>query len=101
LSYRLRVAPQAAAQIRAGAIWWARNRSKAPAAFTEDIEKGFELARSLPSVGEPVRHSRLPGVRRLLLARVRYHLYYSVSHETETVEILALWHTSRGTTPDL
>lgn len=98
---RLRVAPRAAAQIRAAADWWIENRSKAPEAFAEDLERAFDLIGSFPALGERVSHSRLPGVRRMHLARVRYHLYYVVSEETETVEVLALWHTSRGQAPEL
>jgi len=37
--------------------------------------------------------------RRLLLSRIRYRLYYRA--EGEVVEILALWHTSRGTPPPI
>jgi hypothetical protein len=35
------------------------------------------------------------------MARVRYHLYYTVSLDTETIEILSLWHASRGSAPIL
>ncbi len=64
---------------------------------------------SLDSVKEfdSVRHfshlcskPRPPG-RRLLLRRIGYHLYYRVHEENADVEILAFWHTSRGSSPDL
>jgi len=99
LSYRIEVSPKAASQIRVAANWWLKNRPKAREAFSEEIERGFELARTLPSAGEPVWHPHLTGVRRILLGRVRYYLYYSVTPETETVEVLTLWHTSRGSEP--
>jgi len=101
LTYRFRVAPGAEAQIRDAANWWIENRPKAPEAFAEDLERVFEIISSLPGTGEPVFHSRVKGLRRLLMGRVRYHLYYNVDQEGETVEVLALWHTSRGTTPTL
>ena len=101
MTYRFRVAPGAEAQIRDAANWWIENRPKAPEAFAEDLERAFEIISSLPGTGEPVVHSRLKGLRRLLMGRVRYHLYYHVDQERETVEVLALWHTSRGTTPTL
>jgi plasmid stabilization system protein ParE len=101
LTYRFHVAPSAEAQIRDAANWWIENRPKAPEAFAEDVERAFEIISSLPGTGEPVFHSRLKGLRRLLMGRVRYHLYYHVDQERETVEVLALWHTSRGTTPTL
>lgn len=101
MTYRFRVAPGAEAQIRDAVNWWIENRPKAPEAFAEDLERAFEIISSLPGTGEPVSHSRLKGLRRLLMGRVRYCLYYHVDQERETVEVLALWHTSRGSTPTL
>jgi plasmid stabilization system protein ParE len=101
LSYRLRVSPRAAAQIRAGAQWWVKNRPKAPHAFEEEIARGFELARTLPSAGERVAHPDLERVHRIHLGRIHYYLYYHVSQDDESIDVLALWHTSRGTPPPL
>jgi hypothetical protein len=42
---------------------------------------------------------RARGVRRLLLRATRYHVYYRVREET--LEVLALWHATRGTGPGL
>jgi len=99
LSYDIRVSPRAEAQIRTAARWWSENRLKAPGAFRQEIERGFELARDFPSAGERVAHPRYKEVRRILLGRIHYHLYYSVSHEIKAVRFLALWHTSSGSSP--
>lgn len=101
MRHRLRVAKRAAGQIKAAAGWWLENRPKAPGAFDQDLEGAFELITMFPAVGEPVQHSRLSGLRRVYLGRVRYHLYYVVSEASETVEVLALWHASRGRDPGL
>ena len=71
MTFRFRVAPGAEAQIRDAANWWIENRPKAPEAFAEDLERAFEII-WLPATGEPVSHSRLKGLRRLLMGRVRY-----------------------------
>jgi len=52
-----------------------------------------------PGVGARATNAGLPGVRRIHLTRVRYYLYYRVSGQV--VEVLDLWHTSRGSGPDL
>jgi plasmid stabilization system protein ParE len=44
-------------------------------------------------------NTKLAGVRRIHLSRIRYHLYYRVASHGGAVEILALWHTSRGKGP--
>ncbi len=38
--------------------------------------------------------------RRIYLDRIHYYLYYSVDDRTETVEVLAFWHASRGSSPE-
>lgn len=101
MNYRVRVAPRAAAQIRKAAGWWLRHRSKAPAAFAEEVERGFQLIQSLSGIGERVSHPEHPGLRRVLLDRVHYHLYYVVSADEQAVDVLAVWHTSRGSGPSL
>ena len=97
---RIQVSPQAAAQIRVAASWWRANRPKAPLAFAEELEKGLDLVRVWPASGEAVRHPQIEA-RRILLGRIQYYLYYSISPDAETIEILALWHTSRGSTPKI
>ena len=52
-----------------------------------------------PFAGTAVR-TRQGNVRRVLLARVRYYVYYRVTSAGE-VEVLALWHASRGRAPHL
>jgi plasmid stabilization system protein ParE len=99
LIYRLQVSRRAESQIRVAADWWLENRPKAPEAFSEEIERAFDLVRALPSVGEPVAHPKLRGVRRVFLGRIRYYLYYQASPATEIVEVLAVWHASRGKGP--
>ncbi len=101
MKLEIRVAPRAAAQIREAADWWLANRPKAPHAFEEDLEKAFDLVLSLPGAGQRVRHSRIPGLRRAFLGRVRYYLYYRVDFDQELIKILALWHSRRKGLPPL
>jgi plasmid stabilization system protein ParE len=96
------VSPLAADQIRAAAAWWETNRSKAPAAFREDLERATELIALQPELGARARNTTLVGVRRLHLARIRYDLYYrSVDGPPKHLEILACWHSSRGDQPPI
>jgi plasmid stabilization system protein ParE len=63
----------------------------------EDLQSAFSLLLKQPGVGTAVSNIRLSGVRRLHLARIRYFLYYRV-RGTE-LQVLAFWHSSRGTEP--
>ena len=95
---RLPVKPtlRAAAEIRRASAWWRANREAAPFALAEDIERAFELVAAQPGIGSRARNAKKEGVRRLLLSRTGYHLYYQVNAEAGRIEILALWHSRRG-----
>lgn len=98
---QVEVSDLAKAQIRAAEQWWRINRPKAPNAIREELERASLLIAVQPGIGARARNVSLPGVHRLHLARVRYHLYYRVSADPERLEVLALWHTSRGGSPPL
>jgi plasmid stabilization system protein ParE len=85
----VKVSELAAGQIRAAESWWRANRSKAPNAIREELERASSLIAIQPGIGTPTRSARLLGVRRVHLARIRYDLYYRVADEPRQVEILA------------
>jgi plasmid stabilization system protein ParE len=99
LPFRLEVGRQAERQIREASDWWYDNRPAAPDLFKSELHRAFELIASRPLVAAPSGRGRTRDVRRVLLARIRYHLYYRVVEHRETVQVLALWHTSRGSPP--
>ncbi len=97
----VRIVSSAARAIVEAAEWWVAHRTKAPDAFSVELERALQLLASQPSIGAKARNVKLADVRRIHLPRVHYHLYYRVISDPMTVEILALWHTKRGTSPDL
>jgi len=95
---RLRVTRRADAQIdqplRGG------NRiAPTPQAPSMKLAEAFALLAAQPGIGAPALNARTRGVKRILLARIHYWLYYRV--RGDEVAILALWHTSRGAGPTL
>jgi len=99
LKFQFRVAPRAAQQIRVAAEWWLKNRTKNPSGFTEELEAAFLLIQELPYAGESVPHRTIQNLRRILLGLSQHHLYYSADVDSQIVDVLALWHTSRGSAP--
>lgn len=86
--------PRARKQFAAAWTWWKRNRDKAPEAFDQDTTLAVKkLADSPFDVGTAVR-ARRAGLRRILLERIRYYLYYRVTADGE-IEVVAIWHASR------
>ena len=94
---RIRVSPQALAQIEEAAEWWTRNRPAAPGTIRQEVADILTVLVNQPGVGMPTRRGRVKGLRRVTLIRVRYHLYYRISEGF--LEVLAFWHTSRGRPP--
>ena len=97
----VRIAGSAARAITEAASWWTANRPKAPDAFVTELERALQLIAVHPGIGARATNVRLAGVRRIHLARVRYHLYYRVTGASEAIEVLALWHVSRGSAPKI
>ncbi len=79
--------------------WWLENRHRAPNAFVEELRRGFQLITGHPLLGARATNVKLAGVRRIHLSRVRYHIYYRVTDDS--VEVIALWYSSRGSPPPL
>jgi hypothetical protein len=67
--------------------------------LADELEAAYTLITDMPFAGEAVAHSRISDLRRVLLARTQYYLYFVVSEDATVVDILSLWHTSRGTPP--
>jgi plasmid stabilization system protein ParE len=95
------VSDLARAQIRVAEDWWRLNRPKAPNAIREELERAASIISIQPSAGARALNVSLPDVRRVHLSRVRYYLYYWLRSDPERIEILALWHESRGSGPPL
>ena len=94
-----KVATRTDRHIRAAHDWWSHNRPSAPTMFLEDLELAFALIEQFPNPGERVSHRRIANLRRVLLSRVQYSLYYCSSEDAAVVEVLALWHSKRGSKP--
>ena len=95
----IKVTRHAAREIAEACEWWDTNRPAAPGALRQEIARLFHLIALQPGIGARALNAQLPGVRRVHLGRVHYHLYYRVRSDPAAVEILALWHTSRGSGP--
>lgn len=97
MALRVKISARAASQTRRAADWWLHNRPAAPGAVAKDVGESIALLAEQPGIGAKYEGARTPGVRRLFLSRIGYFLYYRA--ESGTLEVLALWHASRGEQP--
>jgi plasmid stabilization system protein ParE len=99
--YSIIVAPSAHQQAKRIADWWEANREKAPALFAQELEAAFARVATAPTSIRIYRESKGRVIRRLLLPRTCYHLFFEVNEAKLQVHVLAVWHTARGRGPRL
>ena len=91
------ISRRAAREIERVVQWWAVNRPAAPGAVRQDLQAALNLLLVQPDVGVHINEASSPDVRRLHLDRIRYWVYYRVRRNC--LEVLSVWHSSRGSGP--
>ena len=79
----------------------ARQSRQSAGALEVELDRSLELIAHQPEAGLKTPTTQFEGVRRVLLKRVRYHLFYRVNAKARVIEVLALWHTSRDDDPQM
>ncbi len=97
----IQITALAAQHIRKAEEWWRQNRTLAPNAVRQELQRAFVLIAGQPRIGSRATNVKLPGVRRIYLPIIKQHLYYHVVGTPERVEIVALWHARRGQAPPI
>jgi plasmid stabilization system protein ParE len=82
-------------------MWWRENRTLAPNAVRQELERALALVAAQPRIGSRAMNVQMPEVRRIFLPIIKQHLYYHVLESPDRVEVVALWHTRRGTGPPI
>ncbi len=92
---------EAEQQLKSIDRWWLANRQAAPDLFLDELAQAIDLLSEFPDIGSPFKRTDRPGIRRLLLRRSRYWVYYFHERGRSVVFILAIWSTFRGSDPPL
>lgn len=101
MSCQVYLSPEAEEQIRAAASWWQEKRPAAPHLLLEEFENAIRILEEVPKVGALFLRATLPGVRRLLLRRTSYWIYYVPDSSRSVVYVLAVWGVGRGSDPPM
>lgn len=99
--YRVQITDRAKAQAREISRWWRKNRPSNPGLFREEMAAATARIATMPGTGSLYEPGDTSGMRRVLLPRTSYHIYYIAQDQPRVVTILAVWHTSRGQGPEL
>ena len=78
--------------------WWRANRRAAQDLFTDELEAAVVALSETPTLGVGYQGASEP-VRRVLLPRTHYHLYFT--QEADRLLVVAVWSAFRGSGPKL
>ena len=97
--FQVRITTTAKNHIRSIKSWGSENLGQDLDVFASELAHALGQLAELPFSGGS--YQAKPGVRRLLLRRSQYHLYYTVDEESRLVMVRAVWHIARGQKPEL
>lgn len=92
--YTVKVTDQAWKEFALANAWWIRNRTAASALLRSEFRAACELLATHPEVA-PLDSGQGQKIRRLVLPKAPYIVYYRVDHDQERVRILSFWHAQR------
>lgn len=97
--WRVLIAPTAEAQLAIIRSWWIANRPLAPDLFDRELDAAVTMIGKAPGSLPLYRREDDTDVRRILLHKSRYAVYFCVG--SDDVLIVSVWHTARGAGPSL
>jgi plasmid stabilization system protein ParE len=98
---KIEIGKRASRQVERASSRWQQYRPNAPFLFEQELEEGLRVLLAMPKVGVPYALARRPGLRRLLLPKTEYHVYYSLERGETVIVIHSVWGARRGHAPKL
>jgi len=95
------ITPRARAQVERARLWWGENRDKAPGLLVQELAEAEQHLMTLPESGPVWRIRGKQPIRRWMLEKTAYHLYYVYRPHRQEVLVLAVWSARRGRQPKL
>tara|TARA_R110002096_G_scaffold77896_3_gene183187 strand:- start:15051 stop:15347 length:297 start_codon:yes stop_codon:yes gene_type:complete len=93
VSYRVKISRRALREYEIAAAWWQVHRDKAPELLNGEFREALALLAEHPDTGLLAEDNE--EIRRFLLRKSRYAVFYRVNEDELQVELLAFWHSSR------
>ncbi|MCC7386207.1 MAG: type II toxin-antitoxin system RelE/ParE family toxin [Deltaproteobacteria bacterium] len=91
--------PEADEHVEQIESWWRENRDKAPNLFQDELSHAVSVLAMGLDVGRPYRRRGIPGLRRILLPKTRFHVYFVYDRSAGVVLIVEVWGAARGRGP--
>jgi plasmid stabilization system protein ParE len=100
---KIKIGKRASRQAERASNWWHENRSAAPQLFERELEEALGVLVTRPTAGVSFPTEKRPELRRLLLPKTEYHLYFALEceHNEAVVVIHSVWGARRERGPRL
>jgi hypothetical protein len=98
---RVRAAGRAKREIARAALWWSKNRPEAPLLFLDELEAAERHLCTAPVSGQIYGYRKNRLIRRWLLEKTEYHVYFSVNPKAQVIMVHSVWSARRGRGPKL
>jgi plasmid stabilization system protein ParE len=95
---RVLISADAEVQLESIRSWWLANRDAAPDLFDRELDAAVAALRKAAHAFPVYRADNDAEIRRLLLPRTRYAIYFSIEPD-DVALVVAIWHTGRGSGP--
>ena len=82
-------------------MWWSKNRPYAPLLFLDELETAERHLSTVPITGQIYGYRKNRLIRRWLLEKTEYHVYFSVNRNAEVIMLHSVWGARRGRGPKL
>ena len=79
--------------------WWRDTRPAAPTLFEDELTKAFALLVEQPEAGLLSPRPGYPKLRRLLMRRARYLVFYEYDADANEVLVRRIWGAVQGRPP--
>jgi hypothetical protein len=97
---KLKILEEARAQYRKQSAWWREHRD-AKMLLAQEFLAAIRHLRAAPETGSLYTCRRGRAIRRWLMPKTEYHVYYRFDREQDLLVIYSLWGARRGRGPKL
>ena len=98
---KVEIGKRARRQAERASSWWEENRPQAPLLFEDELGRALQQLLSVPRSGVLYPTKKRPELRRILLPKTEYHVYFALERGGTVIVIHALWGALRGREPKL
>ena len=96
---KIRITPRGLAEAKRRKTWWRKNRPSAPELFEEELRAALAMLLTTPVTGTPYEADVGFPVRRVLLKKTAYHVYFGLNGDE--LVLLSVWGARRKRGPKL